>query len=178
MAEKSTIARPYSQALFELAQEQGKLKEWSDMLQLVAAITSDPQMQALISNTSIRKDQLAELVINVAGKYVDANGQNLIKVLAENRRLEFVPEIAKQYEVLRAEAENTLDAELISAFKVSADQQKKITGALEKRLGRKISLTTRIDSTLIGGAIIRAGDLVIDGSAVGQLQRLTNALSH
>lgn len=119
MAEISTIARPYAQAIFELAQEQSKLQDWSDMLQLVAAVAANEDMQSVIGNTSVTKDQLTELFLSVCkGKLTD-EGENFIKLLVENRRLNVLPEIAQQFETLKAEAEKTIEAEVISAFEVS-----------------------------------------------------------
>ena len=178
MAEISTVARPYSQAVFDLAQSQKKLAEWSIMLSFLSAVVNDPHMQSLISNTSIKKEQLTKLMDDICSDNVDESGRNLIKVLMENRRLNLVPEISKQFEKLRAEAEGTIEAELVSAFEVTDKQLDKITGALQKRLGRKVSLKPRVDEDLIGGAIVRAGDIVIDGSVSGRLENLSSALFH
>jgi len=178
MAEKSTIARPYAVAVFTLAKEQSKLKEWSDMVQTAAAIARDDAIVALIGNTNVSKTELADLIIAVSAKVLTNEGKNLIKLLAENRRLSLLPEIATQYELLRAEEEKTIEAEVISAFKVSDAQQKQIAQKLKKRLGREVSLSCRVDKSLIGGAIIKAGDLVIDGSTTGQIQKLSIELAH
>jgi F-type H+-transporting ATPase subunit delta len=177
MAEKSTIARPYAEAVFALAKAQKQLKAWSDMLQTAAAVAMNDDMQAMISNTNVRKDQVAKLMIDVCGNKFSAEGKNLIRLLAENRRLIFLAEIAAQYEALRAEEEKTIDAEVIAAFEVSAAQQKQIAEKLKARLGREVSLSCRVDSTLLGGAIIKAGDLVIDGSTKGQIQKLSIELA-
>lgn len=178
MAEISTVARPYSQAVFDLAQSQKKLAEWSIMLSFLSAVVNEPQMQSLISNTSIKKEQLTKLMDDICSDKMDETGRNLIKVLMENRRLNLVPEISKQFEKLRAEAEGTIEAELVSAFEVTDKQLHKITGVLQKRLGRKVSLKSRVDEDLIGGAIVRAGDIVIDGSVSGRLENLSSALFH
>jgi F-type H+-transporting ATPase subunit delta len=178
MAEKSTIARPYAEAVFSLAKEQSELKSWSDMLCLAAAITADQQMQEMISNTNVSKGQLAELILDVCGSDVTEQGNNLIKLLAENRRLSMLSEIASQYEELRAEEEKTIEAEVISAFEVSPAQQKQIAEKLKVRLGREVSLSCRVDKSLIGGVVIKAGDLVIDGSTIGQIQKLSIELTH
>jgi F-type H+-transporting ATPase subunit delta len=177
MAEKSTIARPYAEAVFALAKAQKQLKAWSDILQTAAAVAMNDDMQAMISNTNVRKDQVAKLMIDVCGNKFSAEGKNLIRLLAENRRLIFLAEIAAQYEALRAEEEKTIDAEVIAAFEVSAAQQKQIAEKLKARLGREVSLSCRVDSTLLGGAIIKAGDLVIDGSTKGQIQKLSIELA-
>ena len=177
MAEQTTIARPYALAVFSLAEEQNDLKSWSETLQLAAAIASDADMQGLIKNPSVDKERLAAVFIDICGKKITDQAKNLINVLVENGRMAELPEIARQYEVLKAEAESTVQAEITAAFDVSAAQQKAIIAALKKRLGRDVTLTCKTDDTLLGGAIIRAGDLVIDGSVAGQLEKLTTALA-
>ncbi|WP_455208122.1 F0F1 ATP synthase subunit delta [Kaarinaea lacus] len=177
MAEKSTIARPYAEAVFSLAKEQSQLKQWSETLQAAAAVAMNNDMQALISNTNVSKDQVANLILDICGSKFSVEGKNLVKLLADNRRLLLLGEIAAQYEELRAEEEKTIDAEVISAFEVSAAQQKQIAEKLKARLGREVSLSCRVDPTLLGGAIIKAGDLVIDGSTKGQIQKLSIELT-
>jgi F-type H+-transporting ATPase subunit delta len=177
MAEKSTIARPYAEAVFETAQASGQLKEWSALLQTVALITADADMQGLIGNTSVNKKQLAQLIVDVADSVkksvVTEQGNNLIRLLTDNRRLNVVTEITDQFETLKAEAEKTVEAEIVSAQEVSAAQQKLIAEKLKARLGREVSLKCTVDDSLIGGAIIKAGDMVIDGSASSQLNKLS-----
>ena len=178
MAEKTTIARPYAEAVFALAKEQSKLKQWSEMLQAAAAVTSNDDMRQLIGNTNVSKDQLAKFVLDLCGGDFSDEGKNLIRLLAENRRLTLMDEIAAQYEELRAEEEKTIEAEVVSAFEVSAAQQKQISDKLKARLGREVTLSCRVDPSLLGGAIIKAGDLVIDGSTLGQIQKLSIELAH
>ena len=177
MAEISTVARPYSRAVFEFAQAKNKLAEWSDMLEFLSAVVSDPQMQSLISNTSVKKDKLTTLMQEICESRLDEFGFNLIKVLMENRRLNLVPVIKSQFQTLQAEAEGTIEAELISAFETSDEQVSTIAAALEKRLGKKVSMSVQINKDLIGGAIVRAGNLVIDGSAQGRFTKLCNTIS-
>ena len=178
MAEKSTIARPYAQAAFDLAQESGELKKWSEMLQLIAAITSDALMQDMISNPSIEREKVLDIIFGVCADKLNDMGKNFVKVLAENDRLNVVSEIAERYEDHRAEAEKTVEAEVTSAFPLSDSQIQQVTDALKKRLGREVNLVTRIDSSIVGGAVIRAGDMVIDGSVSGQLEKLATTLMH
>ncbi|VAW92867.1 ATP synthase delta chain [hydrothermal vent metagenome] len=177
MAEISTIARPYAEAVFELAQAGGTLKAWSEMLQTLALITADPDMQALIGNTSVDKAKLAGLILDITGKATDEQGRNLVKLLAENRRLGALGEIAVQFETLKAEAEQTIEAEIVSASEVSKEQQQKIADKLKARLGRDVSLKCTIDESLMGGAVIKAGDMVIDGSVRTQLEKLSVELA-
>jgi F-type H+-transporting ATPase subunit delta len=177
MAEISTIARPYAEAIFELAEEQSKLQAWSDMLQTMAQVAGDEGMQSVIDNTSVTKEQLAELFLSICGKKLTKEGENLVKLLIENRRLNVLPEIARQFETLKAEAEKTIEAEMIAAYEVSAEQQKLLQKQLKQRLGREVSLTCSVDESLLGGAVIKAGDTVIDGSTLGQLRKLSTNLA-
>jgi F-type H+-transporting ATPase subunit delta len=177
MAEKSTIARPYAEAVFETAQAGGELKQWSALLQAAALITADADMQNIIGNTSVNKEQLAQLIIDVAADVMTDQGRNLIKLLSENRRLNVVAEICEQFETLKAEAEKTVEAEIVSAQEVSAAQQTLIADKLKARLGREVTLKCTVDESLMGGAIIKAGDMVIDGSVSGQLNKLSVELA-
>lgn len=176
MAEKSTIARPYAQAAFDIAVEKGDLKSWSDMLQMIAAVASDNVMQDMIGNPSVEREKVIDIIVDVCAKNLNDAGKNFVKVLAENGRLNVASEIAERYEEHRAEAEKTVEAEVTSAFPLSKAQIKSVTDALKKRLGREVNLVTKIDDSIVGGAIIRAGDLVIDGSVSGQLDKLANTL--
>jgi F-type H+-transporting ATPase subunit delta len=178
MAENITIARPYAQAIFSTAQEQGDLSGWSDMVQFAAAVVSDPEMAALIDSPRFDKGQVAEIIIDVCGKKLNDAGRNMIRVLADNDRLEVLPEVAELYEAQRAAVEGTVVAEVISATELNKSQQKSIAEALKKRLGRDVTLECKTDESLLGGAIIRAGDVVIDGSVVGKLEKLASALAH
>jgi F-type H+-transporting ATPase subunit delta len=178
MAEILTIARPYAQAAFLFADSRQALKEWSGMLEFLAVVAADPEMTALIENPRMTETQLAELFISICADRLDDNCHNFIRLLAENGRLRLLPEIAALFEIQRRDAERTIRAELITAFPASEAQQAAITVALKQRLGREIELVSTTDASLIGGAIIRAGDLVIDGSVRGKLERLGNSLSN
>lgn len=182
MAEKRTIARPYAQAVFGLAQARHALAGWSEALTLLAAIAADARMRELIHNPRVDDARLREIFLEVgaavAGKPLDETVASFVTLLIENRRLDLLPEIAALYEGYRAEAEKVVQAEVIAACPVSDQQRKAIGEALEARLGRKVELTARTDESLLGGVIIRAGDMVIDGSVKGHLDRLSQALSH
>lgn len=177
MAEKSTVARPYAEAIFDLAMEQSKLQDWSDMLAYAAAVASNEDMAQLIGNTNVNKRQMAELFTGICAKQINAEGQNMIKLLVENRRLNVLAEIAQQFETLKAEAEKTIEAEVVSAFEVSKKQQSLIAEKLKSRLGREVTLTCRVDESLLGGVVIKADDLVIDGSSIGQIRKLSVELA-
>jgi len=176
MAEKSTVARPYAQAVFELAREQDALAAWSDMLSAAVVVGTDATMQQLLVSAQVTRQAVADLFVEVCGDALDDTGRNFVRVLADNRRLDLLPEIAEQYAALRADAERTVDARVVTAFELSDQQQEKLASALKKHLGRDVRLECEIDKTLLGGAVIHAGDLVIDGSALGRLDRLAGQL--
>lgn len=178
MAELITVARPYAQAAFEFASAGQALKDWSEMLSLLAAIADDAAMHELINSPHLTETQLADLFIQVAGENLNDNCANFVRVLASNGRLLLLPEIAALFEVDRRAAEGTVQAQLVTAFPASESQQAEVIASLRKRLGREVELSCATDAELLGGAIIRAGDLVIDGSVRGKLQRLGTALIH
>jgi len=178
MAEASTIARPYAQAIFQLAQQNDRLQEWSNTLAYAEAIVCDPQMVALINNPKMADSKIVATILSVAGESLTDEGKNFIKLLAQNGRLGVFADIVVQFEKFRAEAEKTITAEVVSAYDVSEAQQSEIASALKNRLGCDVTLVCRTDETLLGGAVIRAGDLVIDGSVTGQIDRLKSELSH
>lgn len=177
MAERSTIARPYAQAIFELAQKDGDLARWSDALDLLTMAARDPNLAPLLGSPRIGRQALADLLIDLAGSRLNDAGRNFVRLLAETRRLVLLPDIATQYNQLRAEAEGTIDARLIVAQPVDAAARERIAAALSKRLDRKVTLAVETDPSLLGGAVIRAGDLVIDGSVRGRLASLAATLS-
>ena len=180
MADFQTAARPYARAVFELASESGKLDQWQDALQGAAAIAADEQMEALFGRPEIPERDLAELFASVAedaGIDVGDDFRNLVLLLAENSRLAALPAIAAAYAELKQEAEGKIEVRVRSAQKLSAKQEEKIASSMAKRLGKEVSLTTEVDETLIAGAIVTAGDLVIDGSASGRLGKLAVALN-
>ena len=178
MAEKSTIARPYAVAAFGLAKENNELAKWSDMLGFAAIAVTDEAMQDFVDNPKVELDTLTRLMLEVCGDQLNELGKNFIKVLVANKRLNILPEIAVLYNELRADAEKTVEAEVISAFPLTDAQQSTLVEGLKKRLGRDVTLVSKVDENLMGGAIVRAGDLVIDGSVSGQLSKLETALLH
>ena len=177
MSELTTAARPYARAAFDVASANGEQQQWTQMLVLMAQTAHDPGMRALLDSPRLSQ-QSADLFISVCEAHISLQGKNFIKLLAENNRLPLLPEIAALYEHYRAEAEGSIDAEVIAARDVSADRLQKIAAALKQRLGKEVRATSRIDASLIGGAIVRAGDLVIDGSVRGRLDKLSAALTN
>lgn len=177
MAEKTTVARPYAQAVFELAQQAKQLPRWSEMLRLAASIVSDARVAHLIGNPRVSKGRLSELLIGIGGDRFDKDAQNFLRLLVENDRLDVLAEIAALYEQYRADAERTVEAHMTSAFPVDETQKSQVAAMLKKRLGREVTVSADVDPALVGGAIIRAGDLVIDGTVLGQLAKLEVALA-
>ena len=180
MSDFETVARPYARALFELAAEENKLQQWQDNLQQAALIAADSDMYAMFEQPAMLSSELAELFLSVSaasGIEADADFSNLIVLLAENDRLAALPAINQQFTTLKQEAEGAIEVMVRSAQELTAEQQDKIASSMSKRLGKEVSITTEIDTSLIAGAIVTAGDLVIDGSASGQMQKLTIALN-
>ncbi|HEY1312509.1 MAG TPA: F0F1 ATP synthase subunit delta, partial [Steroidobacteraceae bacterium] len=167
MAERATIARPYAKAAFEYARDAHAFAEWSQGLALAAQIIADPRVASLTKSPQWGTLQLVSLVSDVAGAKLNAGMRNFVHVLAENHRLLLLPEISAHYEELRSAVENTVDVEVTSAVKLDAAQAEKLSAALSKRLKRQVRMQNSVDSTLLGGAVVRAGDLIIDGSLKG-----------
>lgn len=177
MAELITIARPYARAAFETARDESDgLSRWSGMLALLAGIAEDERVQTALASPALDSDRKVALFLELAGDQLDKSGSNFVRLLGANGRLEVLPDIAAVYEELRAEAEETVEAELISAFEVDDEERDRVAAALGRRLGREVSLTYRVDESLLGGSVIRAGDLIIDGSARSKLDKLAVAL--
>ena len=176
MAEAATIARPYAKAAFETARERNELAAWSGALGKAAGLAADARVLEALTSPKLSIDRLVTSFAGLGGTAIDARWQNFIRLLATNKRLSLMPQIASQFEGLRADFEKELDVQITSAAPMSADQAAKLASALKSRLKRTIRLATAVDPTLLGGAVIRAGDLVIDGSLTGRLQKLATAL--
>ena len=183
MADNNTIARPYAQAVFELAHEAGELASWSESLDVARQLLADGEVSAYLGDPAFSDAQRLEFLTGLfakagakllAGK--DKRGTNFLKLLLEYGRVAVLPEIATHFETRKAEIENLVEVTVTSASPISKAQQEIISKALRERLGRDVSLETEIDENLIGGAVIRAGDVVIDGSLRARLEGLSNAL--
>jgi F-type H+-transporting ATPase subunit delta len=175
MSELTTIARPYAQAAFEYAVDQKTVSHWQDMLMFAAEVAKDESIRGLLTG-AVAAQKLAEIFNGVCGEQLDKQGQNLIQILAENRRLTALPEIFALFNQFKADYEKEIDVDVVSATKLLKKQQTSIGNALEKRLARKVKLNCSVDPTLIAGAVIKAGDTVIDGSFRSKLNRLADAL--
>lgn len=183
MADNNTIARPYANAIFELANAAGELARWSASLDIAGQLLADKGLVEYLGRPALgskkRFEFLTGLFAKAGAKALDGSdwhGSNFLKLLLENKRIAVLPEIAAHFAVLKARVENTVDATVTSAAPLGQAQIDKIAGALKKRLGRDVKVTTHVDASLIGGAVIRAGDVVIDGSLRARLEGLANAL--
>lgn len=170
--ERATLARPYAEALAKLAAEANAWGPWSDRLALLAAVAADAQVLALAGNPAVDSARVAELVLAVCGEQLGAEGSNLVKLLAENKRLALAPEIAAQFQVLKAAQEGELNAHITSAYELTAPQMAGLVATLETKFGRKIKATQSTDAELIGGVVIQVGDEVMDASVRGGLEAL------
>ena len=175
MAEITTIARPYAKAAFDFAIEKNAVDSWAEMLNFAAIVSENETMKPLLSG-ALASNQLAELFIKVCGEQVNEQGQNLLKVMAENGRLEVLPAVSELFHEFRNEWAKEVEANVVSATELTAEQQQNISASLEKRLTRKVKLNCSVDASLVAGVIITAGDLVIDGSVSGKLNRLSDTL--
>lgn len=175
MSEFVTVARPYAKAAFDFAVEHQSLDRWQSMLAFTAEVTRNEQIEELLSG-ALAPETLSQTFIAVCGEQLDDAGQNLIKVMAENGRLRVLPEVLQQFIELRASLEAIAEVEVTSATPLSEEQQAKIAAAMEKRLSRKVKLNCKIDKSVLAGVVIRAGDMVIDGSVRSRLERLADVL--
>lgn len=176
MAETVTIARPYAEAVFQLADAKGTLAQWSAMLSRSAAIAADAEMRQAIGNPAITSDQLYALFVGLVGDAMFAEAQNFVRVLIENGRLEALPEISESYEQLKNEREGVVEAQIGTAFPLDPQALAALVGDLEKRFKRRIQPVVTVDPELIGGVRVQIGDEVIDGSVRGKLASMTVAL--
>jgi F-type H+-transporting ATPase subunit delta len=184
VADNNTVARPYAKAIFEVASEAGALGDWSGSLNIAGDLLADKGLVEYLRAPELSDERRLEFLTGLfdkagAGKLSgkDNKGTNFLKLLLENRRIAVLPEISEHFEALKAKVENSVDAIITSAAPLNAAQEKEIASSLRKRLGRDVRITTEIDETLIGGAVIRAGDVVIDGSLRARLEGLANALT-
>ena len=176
MAEISTIARPYAEAAFELAQQEKRLPAWSQMLSFCAEVVVDPQMAAALDNPQLDVAAREALLLSVAGDRLDGEGRNFVHVLVAAGRVALLPEIAAQFDTLKDGAEATAKALIESALPLTDAELAELTQALAKRFGRRIEATVTVEPALIGGARVTVGDAVIDGSVQAKLAAMSAQL--
>jgi F-type H+-transporting ATPase subunit delta len=176
MAEPSTIARPYAEAVFRLADASGKRANWSTMLGDLAGVAADARIGEAIDSPNVPAAKIAGMFIGVLAGRLDGEAENLVRVLAENDRLKFLPEIASQYEALRNAREGVVEAQITTAFALDDVQLLELVAALEAKTGKRVKTNVAIDKALIAGVRVALGDKVIDASARAQLASLEAAL--
>ncbi|WP_202839697.1 F0F1 ATP synthase subunit delta [Luteimonas saliphila] len=174
MSQALTLARPYARAAFMIAKDAGAFAPWSEALGFAARVAADPQAAAALGHPALVREQAVELL---SPDDAPAAFCDFLALLADNRRLAMLPEIAALYEDLRDEAEQVVKATVTSATALPTSELDTIKAALRKRFGREVEIETAVDEALIGGAVIAAGDVVIDGSLRGKLSRLHSALA-
>lgn len=172
MAQLTTTARPYAKAAFKAAQEAGDLQGWSARLNLLAALTQQEKIAAFMANPALSGERKAQVLCEICGDELGRQQQNLVHLLAANKRLPLLPEIAVLFEGLKAEQERTVEVEVVSAYDLDSNAEAQLVQALKQRLQRDVRVSSRTDKSLIGGVVVRAGDLVIDGSVRGKLKKL------
>ena len=177
MAERTTIARPYARAAFEEASASKQLAVWAEALRTAGIVVQDRRVAELLGNPAVGSEELAQLLIDLAGAELDEHGRNFVRTLADYGRLSYLPEIAALFAQLKDEAEGVIDVTVTSAVALESAQRATLSAALERRLSRRVRLQCDTDPQLIGGAVLRAGDLVIDGSLRTRLERIAYELT-
>jgi len=177
MAELTTLARPYAKAAFETADAVSELQKWSEMLTLAAAVSQQDGMIKALASPALTAAQKAQAFIEVCGDELNDKMANLISSLAGYQRLSLLPEIQTLFELHKAQREKSVDVDVTTAFELSGELQDKLAKALSAKLDREVSLTTTVDAAILGGALVRAGDTVIDGSVRGRLAKLAEAMN-
>lgn len=176
MSELATLARPYAVAVFKRAKETDSAKTWSKNLAFLAAVLSDKSISGMIDDPKIGKSALSTLLLDICEGQLDQEGSNFLKLLIENNRLSLIAAIAEIFETYKAEDEGSIDVDVTTAFAFTKESKQSFNATLEKAFGKKINMKIAVDSSLIGGVLVRAGDQVIDGSVRGQLQQLAQRL--
>jgi len=176
MANNASIARPYAKAVFDLAQESSSFQGWSTALEKLSAVSTDESFSALVSDPRVGAGKISDLLVELTSDVLPEGGTNFVNLLVQNDRLDSLAGIQQQFEDLVAKAQASINASIFTAKALTEQQRLSLSAALEARLGLKVQLEETVDASLIGGAIVKAGDLVIDGSAKSRIEKLTTAL--
>ncbi|UTV99541.1 F0F1 ATP synthase subunit delta [Marinomonas rhizomae] len=177
MAELKTVARPYAKAVFEVAREQGHITEWADMLSILAAVTVEPKLKKALKNSAFSAEEKANALADVCAEIATEQGKAFLLTLAVNKRLALLPMICELFLQFKLNFEKAVNVEFTSAFELTAEQTQALAASLAKKLDRTVNLTSEIDASLLGGVVIRTGDLIIDGSVRGKLAKLAEAIN-
>ncbi|MCF7971664.1 MAG: F0F1 ATP synthase subunit delta [Methylococcaceae bacterium] len=176
MSELATLARPYAVAVFKRAKETGNSQEWSDTLAFLSTAIQDTDLSAIINNPKVSEDRLIQLMQAICQDQVKGEGINFLKLLIENSRLNLASQIAELFESYKAEDEGYVDVDVITAYALNKAEEQSFASSLKKKLNKEVNIHASVDSSLIGGFLVRAGDSVIDGSISGQLQQLAKRI--
>jgi F-type H+-transporting ATPase subunit delta len=176
MSDFTTAARPYANAVFDLASEASSQDSWSDALANLAMVVADQQVADMLTSPDLGKEDKGRMILEVLGDKLDDKQQNLVRLMAENGRLGLMAHVRDQFEIARAKAENKIEAEVVSAFELTSEQTEQLVSTLKNKLGCDITLTTSVDPSLIGGVVVKAGDTIIDASMKSQLDSLALSL--
>ena len=177
MAERATIARPYAKAAFAVARDKGTVGRWSRWLAAAREVVLSDEYRQLERSPGVSTGQLEELIAGICAADLDEHGEAFLRLLGENGRIDFLPEIATRFAEFEAEDSNVAEVEVVAATELDAGQLERLATALKARLNREIRLTCSVDPALIGGAVVRSGDMLIDGSLRGKLERLETELT-
>ncbi len=175
MAEIATIARPYAEAVFQLADKAGTLDRWSEILERLASLAEHPEVQQIVGDPRLGASRLVDLIVSLAGEG-GADAKPFIAALVENKRVEALPAIRAHYEALKNERQGAVDAKIETALEMTSEQLGALVADLEKKFGRRVRPQVSVDKELIGGARVTVGDQVIDGSVRGRLASLAAGL--
>jgi F-type H+-transporting ATPase subunit delta len=176
MSESNTLARPYAVAAFRRAKETASADKWASQLEFLSAVMADDRIGRASNNPKVRREAFAQAFLGLCAGHLDRDGENFVRLLIQNQRLNLLGEIAELFNQFRADDEGYVDVDVASAFELTDDDRTKLSASLDAALGRRARLRTRVDGNLIGGVYIRAGDRVIDASIRGRIERLAKSL--
>lgn len=176
MTEAITVARPYAEAIYKHAAASGQLAQWSKMLQLAAAIAGSNEFKLLVGNPVVTAKQLGEIFLDIGKSKFNSEAHNLLMLLADNKRMQVLPQISQHFEQLKAQHEGVLEASIVSAFALEGKQLRRLIEDLEQKFKRKIEARVSVDPELIGGVKIEIGDEILDASVRGKLEAMAVAL--
>jgi len=177
MIEPTTLARPYARAAFEHARASGQLGPWQQALTDLAAVTSTQKVAAMLRDPAQTAEQRAAVLAQLLGEDAPAAVGNLLTIMADNSRLSLLPEVSALFAQFKQAEESTVSVHVTSAYPLSDEEITRLTETMKDRLARSVTLTSETDPSLLGGALIRADDLVIDGSVRGRLNKLAGTLT-
>lgn len=176
MSELTTLARPYAVAAFKRAKETKAADKWADALAFLAAVMEDPQIAQAAANPKAKREDFTAAFLGLCEGQLDAETENFVRLLIQNRRLGLVKQIGELFSQFKADDEGYIDVDVATAFALDKNDKSKLGAVLDRFLNKKARLHSTVDKSLIGGVYIRAGDRVIDASVRGQIERMAKRL--